>query len=249
MKRLSILLVVLALLPLQTQAANSFVKGIALADSSHLEDLDTIGATSYYNWTLNCRDDPRCIPMARAWQLPDSCPSVLLVGNEPNAIEPNGAPMSPADAATNVKAIQSQCPETKLIVGNVSADDWSVVGGYGSGYAWLRAFLRAYPAYNGTIGLHCYTQHSAQWCISQLGSMRRLYKGEMYVTEFGVLSQDGPQMKRLLTYIGKNFSGAWVYTNRQPASAYEQGWALQGADLITPNGLTPAGAVFAEWRP
>ncbi len=227
-------------------------RGIAMA-VYNMNDLALLKADWFYVWGW-C-DEPRCIPMVRSMELPPSCPAYLLVGNEPNAIEPYGAPMTPKDAAAKVRAIEKQCPNTKLVVGNVSADDWSTVGGWGSGYNWMRTFLREYRAlakraYSGIVGVHCYTQHAASYCLTQLRAMRGLYRGEMWVTEFGVLSGDAKQFKIVMDYAMKNYSRVAAYTNRQPSSCggERQGWELSsGANLVNCDGtLTPAGAVFAE---
>src|SRR3990167_389603 len=64
-------------------------KGIAMA-VTELSDLDRLGAGWYFQWGENCAD-ARCIPMGRSMQVPKACYPILLVGNEPNAIEPYGA--------------------------------------------------------------------------------------------------------------------------------------------------------------
>jgi hypothetical protein len=223
------------------------IKGIAFADPSHAEDLSALRATWHYMWGEYCGGAAGCINMVRSMQIPVTCYDVLLVGNEPNALEPNGAPISPQDAVNKVRAIQSQCPSTKLIVGNVSADDWSSIGGWGSGYNWLRAFMQSYPNYSGGIGVHCYSQHSAQWCIDQLSAMRGLYAGEMWVTEFAILSGDTTQFNVLLDYVSSNFARYSAYTNRQPSEAYSEGWAIGGADMVRGDGsLTPIGQIYSS---
>lgn len=222
------------------------LKGIALADSTHKEDIGTLGASWFYNWSWDT--EPGAIPMVRAMQLPPSCAPVILVGNEPNAREPNGAPVTPADAVTKVKAIQAMCPQSLLVVGNVSADDWSGAGGWGSGYDWLRYFLADYPAYSGALGIHCYTQGAAAYCLSLAAQMRALYGGEMWFTEGNCLSCTTAEFTKLLAYASTHFTYYAFFTSRQPASAYTQGWALPGADLVNQDGtLTPNGAVYARW--
>lgn len=215
-----------------------------MADPSHPEDLTALGVSWAYTWGWNTASG--FVPMVRSMQLPPECQPIILVGNEPNAKEPNGAPVTPQQAVINVKAIQAQCPQSKLVLGNVAADDWSTVGGWGSGYNWLRAFLRAYPTYNGALGVHCYTYSAAQWCINQLYNMRSLYRGEMWMTEGSCLNCSTAEFGKLLNYAARTFSRYAFYTNRQPASAYAQGWALQGADLVGQDGvLTPNGIIYA----
>lgn len=233
------------LMPNQPQVSG--LKGLAMADASHPVDLQTLGVTWQYTWGWNT--NPGFVPMVRAMQSPPECQPIILVGNEPNAKEPNGYPLTPEQAVINVKAIQTQCPQSKLVVGNVSADDWSSVGGWGSGYNWLRSFLQAYPAYNGALGVHCYTNGGANYCINLLSQMRNLYKGEMWLTEGNCLNCSTSEFIKLLSYASKTFTRYAFYTNRQPTSAYTQGWALQGADMIGQDGmLTPNGAIYAGWH-
>jgi hypothetical protein len=216
-------------------------KGLAMAMPQYRDDLIALNVDWYYIWSW-C-DAPGCIPMVRSVQLPPSCPAYLLVGNEPNTIEPYGAPVTPAVAASRVQAIENACPMTYLVVGNVSADDWSGVGGWGSGYNWLHEFLRAYYKQTGrffsqTIGVHCYSN-----CLETLPSLRNLYGGPMWVTEFN----DPHRFKATLDYIDANFAAYAVYTNRQPHTG--QGWEIAAEmELVDADGMpTVNGRIYAEW--
>src|SRR3989304_5885322 len=216
----------------QVVSASLALKGLAMADWSHNEDLDSLSIGWFYGWGEYCSSDARCINMVRAMELPRNCYSILLVGNEPNAVEPYGAPISPAEAAQKVSAIEKSCPTTKLIVGNVSADDWNRAGGWGSGYNWLKKFLSEYRKlthrrYTGGLGIHCYQTQSG-WCIERLKEMRGLYKGEMWLTEYNDLSGDLAAFTALTDYAFANFSRVALYTNRQPDAP----WALAGASVI-----------------
>lgn len=224
--------------PAPTPPASSDAKGLAMA-TNHPEDLAALGVKWFYNWS-DC--SAPCMPMVRAMQLPRNCAEIIIVGNEPNAVEPYGAPIAPVEAAAKVKAIEAQCPQSRLVVGNVSADNW----GNGSGQSWLSAFLKACPDFHQALGVHCYTQNAASYCTSQLAAMRKLYAGEMWVTEFGVLSGDTDQFKTLLDYIASNFTRYAAYTNRQPHTG--QGWELAtGVELVNGDGsLSPIGKVYAE---
>lgn len=222
------------------------LKGLAMVDTGHMEDLAKLNASFYYVWGW-C-DAANCIPMVRSWQLPPSCPAMLLVGNEPNAIEPYGAPMSPKNAAAATLAIERQCPQTKLIAGNVSADDWSSVGGWGSGKNWLQQFALEYRrltghAFGGAAGVHCYTTSSTAWCVNRLNSIRGVWPGAWALTEFNVLNGDAAQMTAWMKYIrGAGFTHVSLYTNRQ----FGQGYDLPGASVVNADGtLTPIGAVYA----
>ena len=105
------------------------------------EDVASLGVAWYYIWQW-CAE-PGCVPMVYRMERPAACAPTILVGNEPNAVQPFGWPVSPALAAERVRAIERQCPISQLVVGNVAADDWSSAGGWGSGRDWLRAFLQA----------------------------------------------------------------------------------------------------------
>jgi len=220
-----------------------------MADASHPEDISALGVHWIYVWGECDYNAPvPCITMTRDMSLPRACPPYLLVGNEPNAIEPWGAPVTPEDAVNRVLAIEAQCPNSRLVVGNVSADDWSTAGGWGTGEAWIRVFQAGYywamgRNFSGILAGHCYTQNLADYCIGKLAQFRKLYRGEMWITEWNVLSGDTKQFRRLLTYINRNFTRSAIYTNRQPNAT----WALLGADLINADGsLTPNGQIYAN---
>jgi len=226
---------------------SSAFKGLAMADPSHSEDLTTLNVLFWYTWGENCNGQSNCINMVRAMRTPAFCYDILLVGNEPNAIEPYGMPINPNDAAAKVITIQLQCPQTKLIVGNVSADDWSGAGGWGSGLNWLKKFLSEYRRqihrrYAGGIGIHCYQTQSG-WCIARLKEMRALYSGEMWVTEYNDLSGNLAAFTGLTDYAFANFNRVALYTNRQPDAP----WALAGASVVRDDGtLDERGALYAQ---
>ncbi len=223
-------------------------KGLAMA-TRYPEDLTALGVSWYYVWGW-C-DAPSCVPMVRSMELPPTCPATLLVGNEPNAVEPFGAPMTPAAAAARVRDIENACPNTLLVVGNVSYDDWSAGGGWGGGANWVRQFQQEYRAQAGkpfsqAIGVHCYSQHTASYCTQGLAKLRGLYAGKMWVTEFGILDGDETQFSRLLNYVASTFDRYAAYTNRQPHTG--KGWEIAtGVELVNGDGtLTPAGQVYAQ---
>ncbi len=241
------------IIPVRPDHANLSVttgqrKGLAMA-THHLEDLERLQVAWYYVWSW-C-SAPGCVPMVHGMELPPACPNVLLVGNEPNAIRPFGSPTTPDEAVTRVRAIERQCPRTRLVVGNVSADDWQPAGGWGSGYDWLSEFLTAYRAAAGvpfphTLGVHCYSQFRANYCLEQLAALRSLSSAPMWLTEFGVLSGDPRQFEILLDFALANFERYAAYTNRQPHTG--EGWEIGvGVELVRPDGeLTPAGELYAE---
>ena len=235
----------------QSTVVASSAKGLAMADWSHNEDLDTLNVSFFYGWGEYCTGDPRCINMVRGNELSSACYSILLFLNEPNAVEPYGAPVSPAEAAQKVIAIEAQCPQMKLIVGNVSADDWDRAGGWGSGENWLRAFLRDYRSltgkqYGGVLGIHCYVSENADYCLTRLRQMRNVYAGEMWITEMGVQNGDLNQFKRLWRYVSVAFTRVAVYTNRQPHMGEK--WELaSGVEMVNADSsLTPIGLWYSQ---
>src|SRR6266851_3101361 len=176
--------------PLRPVHAPDPRRGLAMA-VPRLDDAAALGVAWYYTWQW-CTD-PGCLPMVYRMEPPSTCAPIILVGNEPNAIRPSGWPVSPTLAAERVRSIERQCPQSQLVVGNVAADDWSSVGGWGSGRDWLRAFLQAYAQYarrnfHQTLAVHCYSQANASYCLDRLAELRAVYAGPMWVTEFGILS-------------------------------------------------------------
>ena len=224
-------------------------RGLAMAVIEP-KDLASLAVGWYYTWAWCAL--PRCVPMVYFMELPPDCPALLLVGNEPNATRPFGGPISPADAAQKVQAIELACPATRLVVGNVSADDWRSAGGWGSGQDWLAEFLARYRDMSGhpfqqTLGVHCYSQALADYCLTKLAQLRQLYAGPMWVTEFGLLSGGAEQFSILLDFAAAQFERFAAYTNRQPHTG--QGWELStGVELVLRDGrLSPAGEVYVAW--
>ena len=133
-----------------------------------------------------------------------------------------------------------------------AADDWRSVGGWGSGRDWLAAFLQAYALYarrnfHQTLGVHCYSQADAGYCLGRLAELRAVYPGPMWVTEFGILSGSQDEFLRLLTYVSAHFERFAAYTNRQPHTG--QGWELSsGVEMVNSHGgLTSVGDTYALW--
>lgn len=221
------------------------VKGIAMADwNFKQQDMAALNASWYYGWGQYCGATPwgNCVNMVREFQLPNSCYEWLMVGNEPSGDEPAGHHETPHDAAVKVIAIEQMCPQTKLVVGN-EFWDW-----------WFRDFLIEYQAltghaYTGRLGAHCYTiGDMVQNCIDHLGGVLAMYSGPWWLTEFNCLSCSAAAITQFVNYAGSHFERFAIYTNRQPPEAYQQGWALAGADLVNADGtLNERGAAYAAW--
>jgi len=140
------------------------LKGLAVGDIAHLEDLDTLNVDWWYVW--GWFTEMGATPMVREMQPPPTCEPYILVGNEPDAIEPYGHPVAPENAAGIVAGIENTCPDSMLIVGNVTQD----------GGAWLEAFLENFrlitgQPYAGGLGVHCY-QWQAGLCARDLTHLR-----------------------------------------------------------------------------
>lgn len=212
------------------------LKGLAVGDISHLEDLDALGVEWWYVWAWFT--EMGATPMLREMQDPPTCEPFILVGNEPDAVEPYGHPVTPADAAQRVLAIELACPNSLLIAGNVTGD----------GYTWLASFLENYRSvtgheYTGGLGVHCYTWAKATYCIERLAGLRALYAGPMWLTEFNVLQEDPNEFAALVDYAAATFDRYAVFTNRQvpgnPSLPYA---ALIGDDGV----MGERGLVYAD---
>lgn len=209
-----------------------------------MEDVAALNANFFYGWSEACGTRPNCLNMVRSMQLPRECYSVLLVGNEPNWIEPSGAPVSPEDAAEKVRAIEKMCPKTKLVVGGVIPADTTAWGGCCSGRDWLLRFLAVYPDFSQALAVHCYDAYDSNYCIQQLAELRGLYAGEMWVTEFNCVREcTGEYFLRLLDAAAQ-YDACAIYTNRQPDAP----WALPGASLVNGDGtLTTFGVLYRDY--
>ena len=220
-------------IPLVTHIPNP-AKGLAMADMGHAEDLDSLRVGWWYVWGWYAADG--AIPMVREMQAPPTCEPYILVGNEPDSIEPYGHPVTPQDAAAIVAAIENDCPDSILIVGNVTQD----------GGGWIEEFLENYQyvtgqPYSNGMGVHCY-QWQAGMCIERLSFLRALYNGEMWVTEFNDFSGDVAEFNRLLDYIAATFTRYAVFTNRQLSGP----GFLHGPIVNDDGTLTPRGLVYSE---
>ena len=220
-------------IPFSTHTHN-IAKGLAMADPHHPEDRAALNISWWYGWYWDTA--PGFVPMVREMQMPPTCEPYILVGNEPDSIEPYGHPVTPQDAAEIVEEIENVCPGSRLVVGNVTQD----------GEAWLTSFLQEYKTATGHVyanglGVHCY-QWSAGMCVEKLSRLRALYNGEMWVTEFNDFSGDVAEFNRLLDYIAATFTRYAVFTNRQLSGP----GFLHGPIVNDDGTLTPRGLVYSE---
>ena len=212
-------------------------KGLAMA-TNRPTDLDLLGVSWWYVWGWGSSTDPRYVPMTRDFSCPTKPePKYLLVGNEPNAVEPYGYTCSPDHAAHFVLAIQAAYPNTTLIVGNVSADNWGMGG---DGVWWLTRFLQYYEDIAGKpfdqiLGCHEYG-YDPQRMALQFDKYRDVYDGEMWLTEYN-LAQVPINVDdfREVTQIAINsFERIACYTNQQDGG---------GSSLPYPMDLCPDGVL------
>jgi len=260
MKRTVVLLI--ALLLIAASFAPKGDKGLAMATVRNQEDLELLGVSWWYYWSFGNNDTyTDCIPMVREiYRAVPYCPDKLLYLNEPNAVEPWGSTTPPDIAVDRLLKIEAQCPDTFIIAGNVSADDWTkaqyinqyMIPLLRSGYDWIDEFLHEYElqsgnAYQDAIGVHCYDEDSAVWCIKKLAAMRGLYDGEMWVTEYSITGGDARQFYLLTWYVAYHFDAYAAYTNRQPVDGYSYSIFPYPVDLVHGGELTEMGKVFAAF--
>jgi hypothetical protein len=165
--------------------------GVAGRDAPHL-----LNADWFYGYEWCGFHTPGCTPMVKYWELPELCPPVLLVGNEPNGTPPpDGAATDPAVAAQKSQAIRAMCPreQTFLIAGNTAQAD----------ITWTQAYLDAGGVYDA-LGTHCYASPTADPCITLLTNFQNAFPGApLCVTEWDLLTQkmNGPEFERLMRFI------------------------------------------------
>ena len=231
------------------------LKGLAMATNAP-GDLDLLGVDWWYVWGVKATDDERYVPMTRNWSVPDipADTPYLLVGNEPNAYEPFGHTMSSKYAVERVVAIQEAYPDTFLIVGNVSYDNWwggllRKKLGMGTGVQWLKDFLGHYKRITGKkfdqgIGVHSYPD-SYKKGKGQLLKYRRVYDGVMWLTESNLAQNeiDLGQFGDFFKLAGQLFDRYACYTNRQDGSGSSLPFPM---DLCNDTGLTEIGDVYAN---
>jgi hypothetical protein len=197
-----------------------------------------LGAAWFYTWSF-C-DAPGCVPMSRDWSLPPKCPELLLAGNEPNSIEPYGAPTTPQDAAAKSQAIRAACPSTLIIAGNVALPEF--LGQ--TGIEWTRQYIDAGGQYD-QLGIHAYASpngNSAQ-VIGYLEDFVAAFpKERICVTESGTFNNSAETFGELMQYLTTHFDCLAVYTDQDPVGTpYATGMSLVDAT----GALTEYGIIYA----
>ena len=232
-------------------------KGLAMSSPNFQEDLALLNTCWWYvwNWKKDLTfSDNGYIPMIRDWLYKDYPePSYLLVGNEPNAIEKWGYPMMPEEASFRVAYLQKRYPNTYMIVGNVSYDDWSSYGQLNNmaGLEWLERFLTSYSNINGSdykqgLGIHIYSSNIIEG-IKQIKDIKSRHKN-IWLTEYNLISKrlSIKQFKMLTQYISETFDCYAVYTNRQDKD-YEENFPYDVDMVDEYNNLTTQGLVYSKF--
>jgi hypothetical protein len=244
--RIALILPLLALA--FTQATpHTVVRGVALLDWGHMEDLAALGAPNFYGWGEYCGTRPNCTNMNRNWTLPQAhCYPVLLLGNEPTNAEPAGHPISASVAASVTVAIETACPGIQLVVANIHINN---TNGQQAALDWLTAYYAAYAARAGhalteTVGLHCYTRYAGE-CESRLAAAMALpgFAGHFWITETQVVEY-GPTYqatwRNLLNWYSSQprIDRVYAWTNRQSP------WL----DMVNADGtLNADGQIYHDW--
>ncbi len=226
------------------------IKGVALLDWSHKEDIAALGATKYYGWGPYCNGAANCYNMNRTWTLPQStCYSTMLLGNEPTNDEPAGHPISASEAASVTVAIRAACPNTTLVVANIHVNN---INREQEALDWLTAYFTAYEAMSGhyfgwygpkdVLGLHCYSP-SATTCTTRLDAAMDLMPSQstkVWITEFGNVNYEN--LPSTLAGFDHDIRIAYVFpfTNR--------GTGPYLLDMVNSDGsLTDIGQIYADW--
>ena len=231
-------------------------KGIALVEP-YLQDLDSVGATWFYNWGISpdLLNDSRYVPMSYAGLVSDNLPvdynGFVLFLNEPNNVAPYGSNITPELAAERYAIFIQARPQTKLVVGNTSA--WATT--------WMRDFIVAVKLYNVPlpeyVGVHCYVEEwiTADTCNFYIEQNRMMWESnagyvpEMWITEFADTTGDTESFTALMNIIeSKSYITRYAYfTNRyDPTQPYiPDGW--HNFNLINDDGsLSPMGLIYAQ---
>lgn len=204
--------------------------GMGLAWGSHRTELNA-------DWCYNAWDAGGCLNSNYDFQHPATpCPTIELLGNEPDGWEGSGYPTEPEVAAGLSRQAREVCPNTVFIAGN------TVQGNT----VWIDGYLEA-GGVADWLGTHCYAP-TAQDCIVILTTFREHYlTWPICVTEWNIgseregtpLTTRPQEFKSFLDWIKIAFPCSAVYTDYAPPP-----WDIH--NLLNPDG-TPneLGRIFA----
>ena len=222
-------------------------KGLAMASPQYPNDLELLKIKWWATWGWGSYTDERYVPMTRDWSCPlgKIDPQYLLVGNEPNYVEPYGFTMSPEHAVIRLHYLELEYPFTTMVVGNVSGDNH----GMGDGVWWLTRFLQYYEDYNGRpfsdiLGGHSY-EYEPQKMLAQFDKYLAVYP-RMWLTEYNLAQPtiNLEEFKLVTKEALKKFERVACYTNRQDGGASSLPYPM---DLIDKDGNpTDIGKIYAK---
>lgn len=187
----------------------------------------------------------RCGLVSELEGLPKDYDGYLLVFNEPNLPEPNGCPLTPEVAAGRYRALREAFPNTKMVVGNVSAweiSDW---------LSHLADLVADNPPY--AWGVHGYVEKriTPEYISDLVNNFITEYSnsGRIWVTEAGVCSGNIEVLKTFLEeLVGiEQIERIAFYTDNQPDGV---SWGICDGRINLKDGkggLTPMGETIRDW--
>jgi hypothetical protein len=212
-------------------------KGLALADAYHAGDVDSLGASWWYDWTPT-GGVPMLWSGRPSTQLPATYSGWILVLNEPNVT--TQANVTPAEAVRRLAVIRAYYPRARLLCCGVSiwAGDW------------MREFwqLGGRP---DAWHVHAYTESyiTPDYIKRELTRMHALTGGAYWVTEYGSPEGDLEDFQEVTRWFEAQ---PWIeriaaYTNRQPDDVP---WAIgDGVEMVNHDGsLSPIGEWYSCFR-
>jgi hypothetical protein len=194
-------------------------QGVASVASGQFNNL--LKASWFYVW--NWCSSSGCVPMTRNWAMPPSCPPILMLGNEPNSIEPYGFPISPETAAMVSLQIKTQCPNTWFVSGNVALPQFLGI----SSIEWLQRYFNA-SGIADQIGIHNYIAPgwTAEQAIQVLDSTISAFPGKKFcITEFGDYNRNPEIFRAYLSAMKSRVDCFASFTDRDP------NWYIYGTNL------------------
>jgi hypothetical protein len=158
------------------------------------------------------------------------CAPNQLLFNEPTNSDPAaGYKISVEDAVEVSRAIRQECPHTYIVAVNFMQTD--------EGIEWAQDYIALGGEYD-MLGYHIYCV-DAQACIDYIERIRRDFEEPLCLTEYGTVTEDVPNFKKLVDYVTKNLACSAVFTSYWEAQPV---FNMQYAD----GSLTPKGLIFAR---
>ena len=219
----------LAIAPLQ-------YKGLALADPLHPGDIDTLGASWWYDWTATGQT-PMLWSGNPSTLIPQNYTGYILVLNEPNVA--TQANVTPTEAVKRLAILRAYYPDARLVCCGASV--WA--------YGWMSAFWQA-GGRPDAWHVHAYTEAyiTPTYVATELTRMHDMTGGDYWITEYGSPAGSLADFETVTRWF---WSQPWItrvaaYTNRQPEGVP---WAIgEGVEMVGPDGsLSPIGDWYAAY--